>query len=47
MYIYIHKIMPQVTLNPLWQKKERNERTLYCKTVNWGFGPRISYREQK
>ena len=44
LYICINKNATG-TLTPV-AKKIKNERTLYCKTVNWGFSPRISYRIQ-
>ena len=43
--IFVSIKMPQDHLTPC-NKKRKNERTLYCKTVNWGFSPRISYRMQ-
>ena len=49
-YLYIRYIncifvsikMPQNNLTPV-AKKRKNKRTFYCKTVNWGFSPLVSY----
>lgn len=39
MYICINEKRHRLLIDTLWQKKEQNERTLYCKTVKMGVRP--------